>query len=123
MIASGKQANKEAKMESKIQVINGNRMIVIDGEIYTPVAYRSFRPMPSNIYRFSRSGVKLYQIQVSGRNSTLKVPYSTYDGKDVLTLQEDGEYKEMFSGKIFKTHEKGLEFDHYAHQVMMFVKM
>ncbi|MBQ8311325.1 MAG: hypothetical protein IJX80_09985 [Clostridia bacterium] len=67
-------------MISKIQEINGNKMIVIDGEVYLPVAYRSFRPIPSNVNQFHRSGVKLYQMQVTGRNNAHGVPYSYYGG-------------------------------------------
>ena len=75
-------------MISKIQEINGNKMIVIDGEVYLPVADRSFRPMPSNVNQFHRSGVKLYQMQVTGRNNALGVPYSTYGG----IWNGDGDY-------------------------------
>ena len=67
-------------MVSKIENINGNRMMVIDGKVYLPVVYRSFRPMPSNIYQFYRSGVRLFQIQVTGRKNTDDVNYSNYGG-------------------------------------------
>lgn len=67
-------------MNSLIEKINGTRVIVIDGKPYTPMAYRSFRPMPSNIAQFYRSGVRLYQIQVTGRKNTMGVNYSNYGG-------------------------------------------
>lgn len=67
-------------MNARIEKINGNRMIVIDNAKYLPVAYRSFRPMPSNINQFYRCGVRLYQIQVSGRKNMNGVPYSYYGG-------------------------------------------
>ena len=56
-------------MIAKIEKINNNKTIVIDGICYPPIAYRSFRPMPSNIRQFSKSGVCLYQMLVSGRKN------------------------------------------------------
>ena len=67
-------------MIAKLEKINGTRMIIIDGKSYLPVAYRSFRPMPSNINQFYRSGVRLFQIQVTGRKNTMGVNYSNYGG-------------------------------------------
>ena len=49
-------------MIAKISQLNGNKIIEIDGKPYVPVAYRSFRPIPSNISQFYRSGVRLFQI-------------------------------------------------------------
>ena len=65
-------------MTSKIETINGKGMIVIDGVAYPPYMFRSFRPMPSSVSLFHRSGIKLFQMLVSGRISTLGVPYSNY---------------------------------------------
>jgi len=65
-------------MISKIKKSNGKRLIYIDGIEYTPYMYRSFRPSPASISLFHRCGVKLYQMLVSGRYSTLGVPYSNY---------------------------------------------
>lgn len=65
-------------MTSKIETINGKGMIVIDGVAFPPYMFRSFRPMPSNVSLFHRAGIKLYQMLVSGRISTLGVPYSNY---------------------------------------------
>jgi len=76
-------------MISKIEEINGSKMIVIDGEPYLPLAYRSFNPMPSNILQFHRSGTKLYQILVSGRTSAGGVIYSPYGGVWVGDHQYD----------------------------------
>ena len=65
-------------MVSEIKKTDGKRMIYINGTAYTPYMYRSFRPSPSSISLFNRCGVKLYQMLVSGRYSTLGVPYSNY---------------------------------------------
>lgn len=65
-------------MISEIKNSNGKNMIYINGVEYTPYMYRSFRPSPSSISLFHRCGVKLYQMLVSGRYSTLGVPYSNY---------------------------------------------
>lgn len=65
-------------MLSKIVLHNGNYMFEIDGKTYIPAACRSFRPTPANISLFHRNGVKLYQMQCSGLNSTLQLPYSNY---------------------------------------------
>ena len=67
-------------MIAKIETVNGNKQIVIDQVPYLPVAYRSFRPVPSNIRLFSQCGVKLYQMLVSGRKNGHHVPYSYYGG-------------------------------------------
>ena len=65
-------------MISQIKKTDGKRMIYINGTEYTPYMYRSFRPSPASISLFHRCGVKLYQMLVSGRYSTLGVPYSNY---------------------------------------------
>lgn len=65
-------------MESRIVKINGSSMIEIDGKLFTPAMYRSFRPTPSNVALFHRSGVRLCQTLVSGRNSTAGVPYNNF---------------------------------------------
>lgn len=67
-------------MIAKISQLNGNKIIEIDGKPYVPVAYRSFRPIPSNISQFYRSGVRLFQIQVSGKINAMGVNYSNYGG-------------------------------------------
>lgn len=65
-------------MISEIKKTDGKKLIYIDGVPYTPYMYRSFRPSPSSISLFNRCGIKLYQMLVSGRYSTLGVPYSNY---------------------------------------------
>lgn len=87
-------------MIAKIEKINNNKTIVIDGVCYPPIAYRSFRPMPSNIRQFSKSGVCLYQMLVSGRKNGHGVPYSFYGGvwldKDQYDFKPFDNQIEMF---------------------------
>ncbi len=65
-------------MLAKIRKQNGNRVFEIDGKTYIPAAFRSFRPTPANVSLFYRSGIRLFQMQCSGMNSTLGLPYSNY---------------------------------------------
>lgn len=65
-------------MISEIKKLEGKRLIYINGVAHMPCMYRSFRPSPSSISLFHRCGVKLFQMLVSGRYSTLGVPYSNY---------------------------------------------
>ena len=78
-------------MLSRIIKQNGNRVFEIDGKIYLPAAFRSFRPTPANISLFYRRGVRLFQMQCSGLNSTLGIPYSNFGGAWV------GDHKYDFS--------------------------
>lgn len=75
-------------MISRIVNRDGNRFIEIDGKEYVPAAFRSFRPTPANVSLFHRNGLKLFQMQCSGVNNSLDVPYSAYGGVWV----GDGEY-------------------------------
>lgn len=65
-------------MLAKIVRQNGNRVFEIDGKTYLPAAFRSFRPTPANVSLFYRNGIRLFQMQCSGLNSTLGLPYSNY---------------------------------------------
>ena len=78
-------------MISRIIKQNGNRVFEIDGKIYLPATFRSFRPTPANIALFYRQGVRLFQMQCSGLNSTLGIPYSNFGGAWV------GDHKYDFS--------------------------
>lgn len=67
-------------MKSRIASEKGGGYIEIDGKLFLPAAFRSFRPTPANVSLFYRCGVKLFQMQCSGRYSTLGLPYSNYGG-------------------------------------------
>ena len=65
-------------MLARIITQNGNRVFEIDGKPYLPAAFRSFRPTPANVSLFYRCGIRLFQMQCTGLNSTLGLPYSNY---------------------------------------------
>ena len=65
-------------MISRIVKKNGNRMFEIDGKLFTPAAFRSFRPTPANVSLFYRNGIRLFQMQCTGIINRLGMPYSTY---------------------------------------------
>jgi hypothetical protein len=53
-------------------------MIDLDGQRYSPLAFRSFRPTDENISDFYQAGVRLMSILMTGLNCTLDVPYSPH---------------------------------------------
>lgn len=57
---------------------NGVLKIDIDGKLYEPLSFKSFRPTEKNISDFSKAGLKLFSILSSGMISLLEVPYSLY---------------------------------------------
>ena len=67
-------------MISRIVNRDGNRFFEIGGKEFVPAAFRSFRPTPANVSLFYRNGVRLFQMQVSGVDNSLSVPYSAYGG-------------------------------------------
>ena len=52
--------------------------IAINGRVFDPLAFRSFRPEPRNIGAFYNAGVRLMSILHTGMNCTLDVPYSKF---------------------------------------------
>lgn len=65
-------------MESKLVRQNGTVKIDIDGKLYTPLSFKSFRPSDKNISDFYDAGLRLFSILTSGLNSMLTVPYSLF---------------------------------------------
>lgn len=63
---------------SKITYVNNKPFIEIGNELIAPAAFRSFRPQPYNVAQFSRMGVRLYQMIVSGKINALGDMYSLY---------------------------------------------
>ncbi len=57
---------------------NGTVKIEINGKLYTPLSFKSFRPSPRNISEFHDAGLRLFSILTSGLNSMLTVPYSLF---------------------------------------------
>ncbi len=65
-------------MTSRLTRVNGVLKIDIDGQIYEPLSFKSFRPTAKNISDFCKAGVKLFSILSTGLYSILGVPYSLY---------------------------------------------
>lgn len=57
---------------------NGVLKVDIDGELFEPLSFKSFRPTKKNISDFASAGVKLFSILSSGMISLLTVPYSLF---------------------------------------------
>ncbi len=76
-------------MYSKVIRHNENYMFDIDGKLFIPAAFRSFRPTPANVSLFYRNGSRLFQMQVCGIDNTLQLPYSNYGGVWVGDHQYD----------------------------------
>ena len=64
----------------KVQVTrhNGSLKVNINGKLYTPLSFKSFRANPRNVSEFYKAGVRLFSVLSSGVTSALGVPYSTY---------------------------------------------
>ena len=67
-------------MKARVIKQNDNFMYEIDGKVFLPAAFRSFRPTPANVSLFYRNGVRLFQMQCTGIYNTLGLPYSYYGG-------------------------------------------
>ncbi len=59
---------------------NGYPFFEINGECVDVCMFRSFRPTPANVSLFSRAGVRVHQILVSGEMNGMDIPYSLYGG-------------------------------------------
>lgn len=58
--------------------VGGLLKIEINGKVFEPLAFRSFRPEERNIREFYDAGVRLMSPLHTGLNCTLDVPYSTF---------------------------------------------
>lgn len=65
-------------MKVKLTRDNGVLKVDIDGKLYNPLSFKSFRPNPKNVSEFYRAGVRLFSVLSSGITSALGVPYSLY---------------------------------------------
>lgn len=65
-------------MKSKVIRDNGILKIDIDGTLYNPLSFKSFRPNPKNVSEFYNAGIRLFSVLSSGVTSALGVPYSLY---------------------------------------------
>lgn len=65
-------------MDVSIKRDRGMLKIDIDGKLYAPLSFKSFRPDPQNVSEFYSAGVRLFSVLSSGIISALGVPYSHY---------------------------------------------
>ncbi len=65
-------------MKASIKRDNGMLKVDIDGTLYAPLSFKSFRPNPNNISEFYAAGVRLFSVLSSGIISALGVPYSHF---------------------------------------------
>ncbi len=63
---------------SEVRRVGGVLKIVINGEVFEPLAYRSFRPTPELVRGFARTGLRLANVTHTGMLCTLDVPYSLF---------------------------------------------
>lgn len=57
---------------------NGILKIDINGKLFDPLSFKSFRPNPQNVSEFYKAGVRLFSVLSSGIICALGVPYSRY---------------------------------------------
>ena len=65
-------------MKVKLTRDNSVLKVDIDGKLYNPLSFKSFRPNPKNVSEFYKAGVRLFSVLTSGITSALGVPYSLY---------------------------------------------
>lgn len=65
-------------MKVSVKRDNGMLKVDIDGTLYAPLSFKSFRPNPRNISEFYGAGVRLFSVLSSGIISALGVPYSLF---------------------------------------------
>lgn len=67
-------------MSCNTKVVNHNSTlkIEINGKMFNPLSFKSFRPNPQNVSEFYNAGVRLFSVLSSGVTSALGLPYSLY---------------------------------------------
>lgn len=65
-------------MNASIANDRGELKISINGRLYPPLSFKSFRPNPRNVSEFYAAGVRLYTVLSSGIISALGIPYSLF---------------------------------------------
>lgn len=75
---SGSQDAAKRGAVARLVRVGGVLKIEINGEIFEPLAFRSFRPEERNIREFYDAGVRLMSPLHTGLNCTLDVPYSKF---------------------------------------------
>ncbi|MBM4154553.1 MAG: hypothetical protein FJ221_05935 [Lentisphaerae bacterium] len=65
-------------MVAKVVRVGGVLRIAINGEVFDPLAYRSYRPTPELVRGFHATGLRLANVTHTGMLCTLDVPYSLF---------------------------------------------
>ena len=78
-------------LRAKIVSQGGVLKIEINGQIFDPLAYRSYRPTPELIRGFAGTGLRLANVTHTGMLCTLDVPYSLFG--EVWTGPEQFDWK------------------------------
>jgi hypothetical protein len=65
-------------MQAQIRRVNGILKVEIDGTLYDPLSFKSFRPNRQNVTEFYNAGVRLFSVLSSGVINALGVPYSRF---------------------------------------------
>lgn len=65
-------------MQARITRHNGALKVEINGKLYDPLSFKSFRANESNISEFYGAGVRLFSVLIGGLTSALGVPYSRF---------------------------------------------
>ena len=87
-------------MNVHVKRSNGVLKVEIDGRLYPPLSFKSFRPNPQNVSEFYDAGVRLFSVLTSGITSALGVPYSLYGeswiGEDTYDFSAIDRQMDMF---------------------------
>jgi len=65
-------------MDARLVSVNGVKKIQINGEVFEPIAFRSFWPAAHTTRRFHETGMRLMTVFPTGILCSLKVPYSQF---------------------------------------------
>ncbi len=59
-------------MKAKLTRENGILKVDIDGRLYNPLSFKSFRPNPNNVSEIYKAGIRLFSVLSSGITSALR---------------------------------------------------
>lgn len=74
----GARASRPPVLVAKVVRVGGVLKIAINGEVFDPLAYRSYRPTAGLVRGFHDTGLKLADVTHTGMLCTLDVPYSLF---------------------------------------------
>lgn len=77
-LPSSTSAGESGKLRASLVRQGGVLKIEINGKVFDPLAYRSYRPTPELIRGFAGTGLQLANVTHTGMLCTLDVPYSHF---------------------------------------------